>query len=252
MRPLQTDLSIYDKFNFEKPPVGVKFLYDRPEGIEQLDKSMPICEMIKEAQQRSGPFYITKENENCVGKAALGMLDEPAPSSSGSGEIGVKLGIFAEARANRRIYQQTPKMTSGIKYVVFSQSDKLTFDPDLLFLMATVSQAEIVMRAMSYTTGEIWSSNMSGVGACSWLFVYPYVSGNVNYIVTGMGFGMKARQVFPEGWMLIIIPYNWIPIITKNLEEMEWLLPSYTEGREKFMERDARNKAEIIKEAHNF
>jgi len=118
--------------------------------------------------------------------------------------------------------------------------------------MATVRQAEIVMRAMSYTTGEIWSNNMSGVGACSWLFVYPYVSGKVNYVVTGMGFGMKARQVFPEGWMLIIIPYNWIPIITKNLEEMEWVLPSYTYGREKFMERDARIKAELIKEAQNF
>lgn len=251
MKPLKTDLSIYDKFNFERLPIGVKFLYDRPEGIEQLDKSMPICEMIKEAQQRGTPFYMTKENESCVGKAALGMLGEPAQSSSGSGEMGVKLGVFAEARANRKIYQQTPKMPGGIKYVVFSPLDKLTFDPDLLFLMATVSQAEIVMRAMSYTTGEIWSSNMSGVGACSWLFVYPYVSGKVNYVVTGMGFGMKARQVFPEGWMLIIIPYNWIPIITKNLEEMEWVLPSYTDGREKFMERDARIKAELFKASHN-
>jgi len=119
MRSLQTDLSIYEKFNFEKPPVSVKFLYDRPDGIEQLDKSMPIFEMIKEAQQRSGPFYITKKNENCVGKAALGMLDEPAPSSSGSGEIGVKLGIFAEARANRRIYQQTPKMPGGYQICRF-------------------------------------------------------------------------------------------------------------------------------------
>lgn len=251
MKPLKTDLSIFKKFNFERAPVGVKFLYERPDNIEQLDKSLPVCEMIKEAQQSSKPFYITKENESCVGKVALGMLDEPAPPSSGSGEIGVKLGIFAEARANRRIYQQTPKMPGGIKYVAFSPSDKLTFDPDLLFVMATVSQAEIVMRAMSYTTGEIWSSNMSGVAACSWLFTYPYVSGKVNYVVTGMGFGMKARQVFPEGWMLIVIPYNWIPIITKNLEEMEWVLPSYTDGRVKFMERDERIKAELFKEAQN-
>jgi len=39
MRPLQTDLSIYNKFNFEKPPVGVKFLLTRPEGIEQLGQN---------------------------------------------------------------------------------------------------------------------------------------------------------------------------------------------------------------------
>jgi uncharacterized protein (DUF169 family) len=115
--------------------------------------------------------------------------------------------------------------------------------------MATVSQAEIVMRAMSYSTGETWSSNMSGVGACSWLFVYPFISGKVNYVVTGMGFGMKSRQVFPEGWMLIIIPYNWLPIIAQNLKEMEWVLPAYTDGREKFMERDERIKAELFKES---
>jgi uncharacterized protein (DUF169 family) len=251
MKPLKTDLSIFNKFNFKNPPVGVKFLYVRPEGLEKLDKIMPVCEMIKEAQQRGTPFYINKENENCAGKSALGMLDEPAPSFAGSGEIGVKFGIFEDARANRKIYQQQPKMASGIKYVVFSPLDKLTFEPDLLFLMASVSQAEIVMRAMSYSTGEIYSSNMSGVGACSWLFVYPFITGKVNYVVTGMGFGMKSRQVFPEGWMLIVIPYNWLPIIARNLKEMDWVLPSFTDGREKFMERDERIKAELFKESQN-
>jgi hypothetical protein len=62
---------------------------------------------------------------------------------------------------------------------------------------------------------------------------------------------MKARQVFPEGWMLISIPYDWIPVITQNLKEMKWILPSYTDGREKFMERDERIKAELFKEAQN-
>jgi hypothetical protein len=33
------DLSIFNKFNFENQPVGVEFLFFRPEGIEQLDKS---------------------------------------------------------------------------------------------------------------------------------------------------------------------------------------------------------------------
>jgi hypothetical protein len=39
MRPLQTDLSIYEEFNFEKPPVGVKSLFEKPEGIERLEKN---------------------------------------------------------------------------------------------------------------------------------------------------------------------------------------------------------------------
>ena len=33
MEPLRTDLSIYRKFDFDKPPVGVKFLFFPPEGI---------------------------------------------------------------------------------------------------------------------------------------------------------------------------------------------------------------------------
>ena len=52
MRPLQTDMSIYSKFKFERPPVGVKYLFHKPEGIEPLDKSLALCEMLKEAQQR--------------------------------------------------------------------------------------------------------------------------------------------------------------------------------------------------------
>jgi hypothetical protein len=47
MRPLQTDLSVYNKFEFEKPPVGVKFLFEKPEGIARLDKKLGFCEMLK-------------------------------------------------------------------------------------------------------------------------------------------------------------------------------------------------------------
>ena len=70
MRPLQTDLSIYSKFEFERAPVGVKFLFEKPEGIERLepDKSMSFSERVKEAQIEQTPFFIDKENaEECVG-----------------------------------------------------------------------------------------------------------------------------------------------------------------------------------------
>jgi len=237
MKPLQTDLSIYGKFNFENSPVGVKFLPSRPEGMEQLDKSMALCEMIKEAQQRATPFYITKDNEDCAGAMMLGMV-EPSPHAGG-GELGVKYGIFEEARVNERLSEYSPKIPYGVvKYVVFSPLEKITFEPDLLFLMTTTSQAEIVLRAMSYSTGELWSSKVTSVAACAWIFVYPYQSGKVNYVATGLTFGLKAKKVYPEGWMIFSIPYDWIPIITRNLQKMEWVLPSYTDDtREQFMMR---------------
>jgi uncharacterized protein (DUF169 family) len=248
MRPLTQDLSIFEKFKFEKSPVGVSILFNRPTGIEKLDKTMSICEMIKEAQQSKAPFYITKENEDCFGKVILGM--EETPPFAESGRIGVELEIFQNERANSRLYQHIVKLPKGtVNYVVFSPLDKLTFDPDLLILLATTKQAEIVLRAMSYSTGELWAPKGTGVLGCAWIFTYPYQSGKVNYTVTGLAFGTKSKEVFPEGMLLISIPYNWIPIITQNLKEMKWVLPSFTDGREKFKKREGEILGRLAQES---
>jgi uncharacterized protein (DUF169 family) len=251
MKTLQTDLSVYRQFNFENPPVGVKYLFHKPEGIEPLGKSLALCEMVKEAHQRKTPFYFTKENENCFGKSFLGMTGDSANLADG-GELGLKLEIFQDPRANSRLRRFINNMEPGsVNYVAFSPLDKLTFEPDLLVLMATPSQAEIVLRAMTYSTGEMYESKATSVGGCSWLYVYPYLSGKVNYTITGLAFGMKGRQVFPEGWLLISIPYNWIPTITQNLKEMKWVLPAYTLGREKFMQYEHRIIKELAQESQN-
>lgn len=228
MKPLQTDMSIYEKFAFEKPAIGFKFLLKKPDGIEQLDKSMALCEMINEAQVRNAPFYATKDNEDCAGALMIGMAQREY--SVGGGELGVRYGIFDEPRANERLAEYSPHMAPGaVKYVAFSPVDKLTFEPDLLFLLTDTPQAEIVLRAMSYSTGQPWTSKATSVGACAWIFVYPYQSGTVNYVPTGLTFGLKCKKVYPEGRMLFSIPYDWIPVITRNLERMEWVLPSYTD-----------------------
>ena len=251
MRPIQTDLSIYRKFNFEKPPVGVNYLFHKPEGIEQLDKSLALCEMLKEAHQRGAPFYFTKENESCFGKRFLGMMGESPPTSDG-GLQGVKLEIFQEPHANIRIRQFIGNLEKGtVNYVTFSPLDKLTLEPDLLILTATPSQAEIVLRAMTYSTGEMYESKSTCVGGCSWLYVYPYLSGKVNYTITGLAYGMKGRKVFPEGWLLISIPFNWIPTITQNLKEMKWVLPAYSLGREAFLQYEQGIMRELAQESQN-
>lgn len=251
MKPLRTDLSIYKKFNFENPPVGVKFLPSRPKGIERLDKSMALCEMMNEAQQRGTAFYINKDNEDCAGAMILGMV-APSPIPGG-GELGVKWGIYQEARVNERLVADSPKMPPGnINYVVFAPLEQITFEPDLLFLVATVSQAEIVLRALSYSTGEIWSSKAISGGACAYIFAYPYLSGKVNYVTTGLTLGLKGRRVYPEGLLLFSIPYDWIPVITQNLQQMEWVLPAYTDDtREQFMARRDRIFEELAREFGN-
>ena len=236
MRQLQIDLSIFKNLELEKPPVGVKFLYHKPDGIEQLDKKLALCEMLPEAQNSGNAFYFTKDNENCFGKQALGMMSEKSPPFAESGELGVKLGIFQDARANKNLAQQNPTLPKGtVNNIVFAPLDKISFDPDLLVLMARPRQAEIVLRAMTYSTGEIYESKTSTALSCSWLYVYPYISGKVNYFITGMGFGSIGKEVFEPGWVLISIPYTRLTSIVQNLKEMKWVLDAYSMGKENFM-----------------
>lgn len=235
MRLLQLDLSVFKEFRFERQPVGVKYLFDKPDGIVQLKKPLGLCEMPKEAQNQGAPFYMTRENEDCAGVFPLGMGEIPPCASSG--KLGPALEIFNDDRANRRLYERLPRIwTNTVNYVVFSPLDKLTFDPDLLMVFGTARQAEVIMRAMSYSTGEIWGPKMTPVMACAWLFAYPYISGKVNYSITGMCFGGISREVHPEGQVMISIPYNWLPTIVENLKEMKWILPSYNMGREAFVD----------------
>ena len=57
MASKKPDLSVFKKFNFESPPVGIKYLYYKPDGIERLDKNLALCQMLKEAQRRKAPFF---------------------------------------------------------------------------------------------------------------------------------------------------------------------------------------------------
>ncbi|HEY94698.1 MAG TPA: DUF169 domain-containing protein [Dehalococcoidia bacterium] len=215
--------SILGKFNFEYSPVAVKFLLNKPEGIQPYRSSAPICRMFKEAQEGS-PFCAGRENFACVDTLILG-LEDPDPVIE-SGQIGAKERIYQEARANARIYgyiQRIPKDT--VRYVAFSSLDKLSFSPDLLIFTATPSQAEIILRALSYSTGKPITSKCTPVLVCGWIFSYPYLTGEMNYVVTGIGYGMKNQKLFPEGLLLISVPFDLIPMLLENLQEMEWVLP---------------------------
>ena len=250
LNPLKQDLSIFKRFNFENQPVGVKFLYRKPEGIRKLDKQMAICEMIKEAQQSDAPFYITAEDEDCFGAVTLGMKSMPPFAEAGM--VGKDLGIFKEPRANSRIYNYLPKVHPGIiNYVAFAPLDKLDFESDLLIISATISQAEILFRAIDHLSGGPRESKTTGVFGCAWLFTYPYQTGKINYTITGLAYGAKSKEVFPEGLILFSIPFDWTPVLIHNLKEMEWEMPAYEMGVKKFKEFEAKILGDLVEEMEN-
>jgi uncharacterized protein (DUF169 family) len=198
-------------------------------------KSLSLCEMLVEAQSSKKPFYFGKAYpETCVGKILLGMQD--MESFAESGQIGEKLQIFQEARANYAFYQHVPKFARNVvNYAAFAPLDALTFEPDLLVITADSSQAEIVMRSMTYSTGELYNSRTTPVMGCAWTFIYPFQSGKVNFIIPEMIHGMKGRELFSKEAIVISIPYPWIPTMTQNLREMTWHLPSHR-GRKQYLE----------------
>ena len=222
------DFSILNKLGLGLPPIGVKFSFFRPDGISSLEKEahLSLCEMLKTAQAENRSFYFSREhNETCIGKVLLGM-DDLAPFAE-SGQIGERLGIFEEARCNQNLYQYVPRLDRGnVNYVLFSPVKQLTFDPDVLVVSAKPDQAEIIMRAMTYSTGEMYKSLCTPVMGCAWLLIHTFKTGEVNFIVPALIHGLHGRQLYPPDTLLIGIPYKWIPVILSNLGRM----PLHLEG----------------------
>ena len=229
-------VAILDKFDFDVPPVGVKFLARLPDMVERLDENMALCEMLKRAQE-GNVFYADKENHTCdAGLYVLGQADVPEPFISG--EFGAGLRIFEDARSASRLYHYIPRIGKGVvNYVAFSPLDKLPFDPDVLIILSKTSQTEILLRAMSYRTGKMWASKCSAAIGCAWIFVYPYITGELNYTMTGLGHGMKRRKLFPEGQQLVSIPFDLLPSILQILRDMPWVLPAFEPDGPEFVRR---------------
>ncbi|MBA7519780.1 hypothetical protein ES705_11867 [subsurface metagenome] len=232
----EKDLALLGKFDFDVQPVGVKFLVKRPDLVDRLGENMAFCEMLQRAQEGNA-FYADAENHTCeAGLYVLGQADAPGPFIGG--EFGAGLKIFEQPRSASRLYLYIPKIGKNVvNYVAFSPLDKLPFEPDILVFLANASQTEILLRAMSYKTGQMWQSKFSAAIGCAWIYIYPYLTGELNYTPTGLGHGMKRRKLFPEGLQLISIPFDLLCPMLETLREMPWVLPAYKPDRLEFVRR---------------
>jgi uncharacterized protein (DUF169 family) len=197
---------------------------------------MAFCEMLKWAQEGNA-FYADAESHTCgAGAYVLGQADAAEPYVSG--QFGAGLRIFEEPRAASRLYRYIPRIDRGVvNYVAFSPVSKIPFEPDVLILLANTSQTEILLRAMSYRTGKMWLSKFSSAIGCAWVFVYPYLTGELNYIITGLGHGIKRRRLFPEGLQLVSIPFDLLSSLLQALQDMPWVLPAYKPDGQEFVKR---------------
>ena len=223
------------------PCVAVRFSYNRPTDASRVEESMSFCQFLRHAQDTDQPFYIQKEDDNCFGKMALGMV--PKSPEETSGLAGVAFGIYRSPAPNARIHNALPTLIPGsVQYVTFCPLHCCEFDPDLIICVAETAQAEIIMRATSYISGDLWESKSSYVVSCAWSYVYPYLSGKVNFTITGMHHGMKRRKIYPPGLHVITIPYQKIPEVCTALCEMDFVPLSMREDEESRAELSRRLK----------
>lgn len=235
------DFATLDKFDFKYAPVGFKFLNIEADleglGLKQLEGKMAWCQMLREAQDGQA-FYATAENHSCEPGIFLSGHGELDALAAG-GRIGPPFDIYADERANRRIYKHITTLAAGSTFATaYSPVSKLTFDPDLLIIMCdNMDQGERVLRATQWDTGDMLVSNMTYVMGCNWMFTYPYVSGNINIVWTGVCYGMKMHRLYPAGLPIVILPWHHIDRVLRNINEMPWSLPGHTDRKEEVYQR---------------
>jgi uncharacterized protein (DUF169 family) len=251
MRSLSEDLSILKKLALNDTPIGVKFSFLNPEGFPPLGEeyNFSLCEMIRHAQKTGEAFYFSRHHkESCVGKIFLGM-EEMEPFAE-AGMIGERLNLFQEARANCNLYQYIYKMDRNtVNYVTFAPLDKLTFDPDVLLLNAPVEKAEIIMRATSFATGDVFNSMSAQVMGCTWFLVYPFRTGKVNFVVPAFIDGPSNKRLWPMSDFLISIPYPQLHNVISSLKEIEW--DRFSETVEEHNAKFAREIGKLVEDTKN-
>ncbi|MCX7912891.1 MAG: DUF169 domain-containing protein [Dehalococcoidales bacterium] len=235
----RSDFAVLERFGFATPPVGVKFTTGRPE-LPRLGQRMTLCEMVRRAQEGNA-FYPEPEDHTCdAALYVMGMKELATPYING--EYGAGLQVFGSARAARRLYQHIYRIEKGtVGYIAFAPLEKLTFDPDVLLITASTAQAEIILRASSYETGDMWVSKYTPALGCDWLIVYPFVTGQINHTVTGLGFGMRRRRIFPEGQHFIAVPFDRLKGLLETLTRMPWVPEAYRENGMEYV-RDLRRR----------
>lgn len=229
------DFEILKLFSFKRSPVCVKYTFKRPPQTHRLNEKTTLCVMLKKAQEGHA-FFADKHNITCGG-ALLGMEDHSPVSLSG--EFAAAIKVFEEPRAASRLYPQIPEIEKGlINYVSFSPLGAVSFNPDVLILFANdTRQTQILLRAVIYRTAKVWTSRFTPILGCSWMLIYPYLSGQVNYGLTGLSHGMGRRNLFPDGLQFVSIPYQVLPSVLMALRDMTWELPSFKSDGDEFFKK---------------
>ncbi len=223
--------TLLNELELDYIPVAIKLCFEKPDMPHYDGKPAAFCEFLSIAQKTKKSFYIQREDDSCNGKLVLGMEDKSPVTCSGI--IGYDFEVFKTPAANRALYQNMPVIEKNtVNYVCFAPAASCDFDPDTIIFLAPTKQADVIMRATSYISGEPWESKSTPVVSCAWMYAYPIISGKVNHITTGFYHGLKRRGIYPEGLRMIAIPFQKQDIFFAALRDMPKVPIAFREDEE--------------------
>lgn len=223
--------ALLKKLALQYPAVAIKYRFEKPSVMHYSGAPLAFCQYVKYTQDSGEHYYIDANDDTCYGKLALGMAEMQPVTASG--QAGYDFGCYKTPIANQQLYQKLPRLVPHtIRYVEFCPAADCDFDPDLLLFVADFPQADILMRATCYISGDLWESKSSPVLSCAWMYAYPLISGKVNHITTGFYHGLKRRRAYPEGLRMIAVPFQKLPEFFRALGEMDWVLIAFREDEE--------------------
>jgi uncharacterized protein (DUF169 family) len=220
--------TLLKKLGLQYSPIAIKMCFEKPEVPHYDGTPLAFCQYVKQAQTSGTAFYISADDDACYGKVPLGMIEKPPVTAYG--QAGYDFGCYKTPLGCQQLYQKMPVLVPHtVNYVEFCPAEICDFDPDLLFFAADFPQSDIIMRATSYISGDLWESKSSPVMSCAWMYAYPIISGKVNHITTGFYHGLRRRKAYPAGLRMISIPFQKLDEFFCALGEMDWTLIAFRE-----------------------
>jgi uncharacterized protein (DUF169 family) len=203
----------------ESSPVAIAFSNEAPEGVEQMKGEMRLCQMLDSVRFDREIFFTKSVNHKCDGGSGSCGMKEMSERIK-NGEFLCKMGLFGSNRAARRFIAANPRIEFGtVKIVSFSPLERASFEPDVVVLVCNAKQGMLITEAFSYESGKR-TLGMTGPPICSSIVAAPFLTGEIVYSFGDHG--ARNYMNITDEEVFVGIPAELMPMITENLEKMEF------------------------------
>lgn len=211
------------------PPVAVRLIRHKeliPEGVEELEKPMFYCAMVKYAML-GNVFYAREAMHECKrGAAALGMCG--IPEDEETGEFYMNKASCSSLRAGREFVEASPSLEPERIYAtLLAPLAETPVEPDVILIEAIPRRAFELIHASLYDVGgrtENWISTPRQV--CAYATVRPYLSGELNLTIACESARMGARGVgceYLDEAVLVGLPAEVLGEVLANLPKIGYV-----------------------------